>query len=208
MRGIVLVLVLGACTSNPRARAWHRAADYIPLGVGWRGTYEIRTGSIRTRIAVAAKGGDVRDLPDQKDVRFLFLYGTLAGETYDMAKSIYALSDGGPREFYVDAFSWGLFHDPPVPMLPHTFSSGDEWTWEGEFEFKEPQRRTHTHLRVDGPVEFRGRQTMRTRETDDQNELTVTRWFEKGVGLVGIEVEERGGASASLTLISHDAAAK
>ena len=182
-------LFVGCAQESPR----ESIEDYLPFAEDARWTYAVVRDSQAFDLEVVAEGGDVRELGGER-VRFQFAYGTPAGEEHDITKSIYAMPASGPREFYLDAMTWALFHDPPIPLLPAgaELHAGPSWPWEGRVEFaevEEASRATSTLLGfVDVRVPAGSYRALHTHTVYQPSGLQVSRWMVRGIGLVKVEV--------------------
>jgi hypothetical protein len=212
----LLVLASGtaACGREPASPAsLCPARRWSPLEEGRRWTYEATQGTERLRIAYVALGGDVRRLPDARDVSFRFVYGTPEGFDHEAAKSIYALAPAAPRLFYLDAMLWGVQFDPPVPMLPEAPTVGAAWEWSGSLDVDREARRTHARIEVEAleavVVPAGTFETLRVRQRHDPGPIEVTSWYAKDVGLVRFELWEGDAREPDLArrlvLLEHSA---
>jgi hypothetical protein len=143
-------------------------------------------------------------------VNFRFVYGTPAGVDHDVTKSIYALPSTGPCEYYFDAMTWSLWHDPPIPLLPPAVAAGQETTWSGRVEYDDEEIPTNARIRVEriesvelesGPLP-----AVRTVTVYESVPLVVTRWFAKEIGLVRMEMRVAD-STVLVTLLSYATAA-
>lgn len=203
---ILLVLILSASGCGDEARAPgaepQSAVDPVaalfaegplfPLENGTRWTYAARMGERTWEVRSKKVGGDVREREGRR-IRYEFTYADLDDERRDMMKSIYALPPEGPEEFYLDAFSFSLYHNPPVPLLPSEPGVGARWTWTGMFEI-EPWAVEGRELTT--TLEVKGVETLDTKagrfeavRIDETHEnLRISRWFAPDVGMVRLEV--------------------
>ncbi|MHC4473606.1 MAG: hypothetical protein ACYS99_21910, partial [Planctomycetota bacterium] len=176
---------------EPEAAPILRPADYLPFAAGTRWTYEFFEGDRTLRIETVREGGDVRGLEGEGRVRFDFVYGSFE-ELESATKSIYAMPASGPREFYLDAFMWRIYHEPPIPLLPEEVRPAAEWTWSGQLEIEDFEGRASARLTLGGPEEVvvpaGTYSAVRVRAVYDPADLVITRWYARGVGLVKLAV--------------------
>ncbi|MHC4409302.1 MAG: hypothetical protein ACYS0E_07460 [Planctomycetota bacterium] len=192
---LLLLLAATGCASKTAdaTRIYGSAGDYLPFRTGQSWVYEIRDGKgSATRLTAVLKGGDTRSIQGGERVRFRFVYGTPAGMDHDVTKSIYALPSTGPCEYYFDAMTWSLWHDPPIPLLPPVVAAGNETTWSGKVEYDDDEIAATARIRVEriesvelesGPLP-----AVRTVTVYGSVPLVVTRWFSKNIGLVRMEM--------------------
>ncbi len=204
-RACLTLLLLGACNSTPPVV--EQVADYLPFEDGRTWVYEISTTDAGTySLSNKSIGRDVRSLHDEERVVFKFVYGTPAGMDQDITKSIYALRAVGPCEYYFDAMTWALWHDPPIPLIPAGVAVGSEVDWAGKVEFDANKTPARARILVDARERLETPagllDTLRVQTSYEGRELEVTRWFARGIGMV--RVEARGeGQTSSAALVSH-----
>lgn len=200
MRWMPLVILLTACASPKLGET----GEYLPFEVGRAWDYRINEdGEPEFLLTTHARGWDVRSLPDERKVRFQFVYGRPESVDQDVTKSIYALASDGAREFHFSAWSWAIGHEPPIPLLPAKREGKREASWSGVVEYRGEKHETTATIRVEGiqvvetPMGELNCILVTTRY--DAGKLVVRRWLARGIGIVEIKISGTAGdAVASL----------
>ena len=202
-----LALVAGCYDDSKHEQTELRVPkDFIAIEEGRSWTYKVTVAKNTRIFDCKCEGGDVRTL-DGIQTRYQFVYGRTEGFDGYVTKSIYAMAESGPREFFIDDFSGGFLHDPPVQLLPKKIEVGATWSWNGQFARGDKKITGTAQLEITSieQNDFGGDwlDVVRVRESFDNSPIRITRCFARDVGLVSYlvtEQDDRGQLKAIATM--------
>ena len=178
------------------------AQRWLPIEVGTEWWWDTLRGPFEERVHYRVESGDRRSLPDQDSVLFVYAYGTVEGHSDATERCIYALTDDGPREVFLDTGLFALEFQPPLPVLPPRVEVGAHWTWEGTVGGGGMPITGVSHFRLEAEddvvIDGVRRRCVRSVQTHGQDldvDLVIGRWFVEGVGMVQMESRGRAGNS-------------